>query len=401
MPGPKSIRPFLNRMLSSTFSSAGRASAVNGMLSPLLSSLPELLEGKTILNVGGGDGRVAKELRVKGADVWLLESDKTLVESAIQYGRVGRENTLCMRLENMPSKYSGAFDLGLVELPDLSSIRGYRNCRQFFEALARVCKPNGRIVIGTEKKELERFVRPYFDEVRIEETESDFNGFVVSCRGPRRVSTVSLTSSEYPGNTSKFENNLGVIELLKRTVGKNTDLGKIDLSGPQLPTESTWNDSKIRLARQAFFFALSGSRSAVNLDLSCRPLDSDDITALGSVIKSNFSLERLYLKNCGLKPDDIIVLVEALNSKSFNWGGVEYIDVSGNDLPPSYVQLLNTTLKNCSSRIDMTEDLVRIASRYKEERRRCEYLEAAFAKQTAQIAQQEEEDYNSLVFKFS
>ncbi len=116
----------------------------------LLLELLGAVAGKTVLDIGCGDGLLSSGIARRGGAVTGLDVDPMMIRSAQQ--RAQRERTqlglVLGSAKDLPFKEAG-FDLVLA----VTTLCFVRNAEQAVEEMARVLKPGGRLLIG----ELGRF----------------------------------------------------------------------------------------------------------------------------------------------------------------------------------------------------------------------------------------------------
>ncbi|MBT9172948.1 MAG: Demethylmenaquinone methyltransferase [Syntrophomonadaceae bacterium] len=96
--------------------------------------------GKTILDLGGGTGRVARYLRKSGADVWLLDSSLPMLKRAglaLPAGRVFHGDAACLPF------HDEFFDLVLI----VDAFHHFRRQEQSLKESCRVLRTGGSLYI--------------------------------------------------------------------------------------------------------------------------------------------------------------------------------------------------------------------------------------------------------------
>ena len=111
----------------------------------LLFELLGSVAGKTLLDVGCGDGALASELARRGAIVTGLDADSVMIAAARRHAEIdGTQLHLVEgQAERLPFNDT-AFDL-VVAVTVLCFVR---DAERAFAEMARVLKPGGRLVIG-------------------------------------------------------------------------------------------------------------------------------------------------------------------------------------------------------------------------------------------------------------
>jgi demethylmenaquinone methyltransferase/2-methoxy-6-polyprenyl-1,4-benzoquinol methylase len=96
--------------------------------------------GKTILDLGGGTGRLARYLRKRGADVWLLDANLTMLKRArltLPADRVFHGDAACLPFSD------DFFDAVLVA----DALHHFRQQEQALKESCRVLRPGGSLYI--------------------------------------------------------------------------------------------------------------------------------------------------------------------------------------------------------------------------------------------------------------
>ncbi len=117
----------------------------DGLEQQLLVELLGPVSGKTLLDIGCGDGALAAVLARQGAHVTGLDADPVMLAAARQ--RAGRESTPFQLIEGRSEALpfdDDAFDITLA----VTSLCFVRDAGCAVAEMARALKPGGRLVIG-------------------------------------------------------------------------------------------------------------------------------------------------------------------------------------------------------------------------------------------------------------
>jgi len=98
------------------------------------------VDGKTILDLGGGTGRVARRLRKNGADAWLLDASLSMLRQArlsLPAGRVFHGDAASLPFPD------GFFDLVLM----VDSLHHFRQQKPALNESCRVLRTGGSLYI--------------------------------------------------------------------------------------------------------------------------------------------------------------------------------------------------------------------------------------------------------------
>jgi len=100
------------------------------------------LDGRTVLDVGAGDGRLAGELASRGADVMALDRSPAMLEAGGSRGGPGLKR---VRADGMELPFAdGSFDVTVAV-----TVLCFANpAGRLVAELARVTRPGGRVVLG-------------------------------------------------------------------------------------------------------------------------------------------------------------------------------------------------------------------------------------------------------------
>ena len=111
----------------------------------LLFELVSPVAGKTLLDVGCGDGALASELARRGAIVTGLDADPAMIAAARQRARTATTQMQLIegQAENLPFN-EGTFDYVVA----VTVLCFFHDAEQAIAEMARVLKPGGRLVIG-------------------------------------------------------------------------------------------------------------------------------------------------------------------------------------------------------------------------------------------------------------
>ncbi len=111
----------------------------------LLFALIDPVAGKTVLDVGCGDGELALEMVRRGAIVTALDADPAMIATARRRTELTPTPMQLIegQVENLPFG-EGTFDF-VVAVTVLCFVR---DARRAIAEMARVLKPNGRLVVG-------------------------------------------------------------------------------------------------------------------------------------------------------------------------------------------------------------------------------------------------------------
>lgn len=130
----------------------------------------ELLDevnGKRIIDLGCGNGNFSSVLAERGASVVGIDSNKDMIEEAKEKNKNDKTRFFIGRVDSLPEKIEGGFDIGLSLLVALHLDR--EGFRRFIEEANSVMGAGGRFILGNIhpfrvlKSEDSRWIKTEFD----------------------------------------------------------------------------------------------------------------------------------------------------------------------------------------------------------------------------------------------